>query len=219
MKKPPLTVEQIVAAADKIYAEGTMPTARGVLAALRSGSMTTISSVLKDWRENNAKLLENQSAGRGISLQPAVLAGLQKNIQDLIDEVRKPLKEEIRIRAEEISDLVEDGDQKNREIEGLSQQLAEAAAQKALAEGKSEQLSADLAASKTELLSVRAELDLALQRVASAEQKAAVLQAGKDNLESRLSELRQDVNEARKEAREAREEAAELRGSRPGQGA
>ncbi|GAI24758.1 unnamed protein product, partial [marine sediment metagenome] len=164
-------------------------------------------------------LLENQSAGRGISLQPAVLAGLQKNIQDLIDEVRKPLEEEIRIRAEEISDLVEDGDQKNREIEGLSQQLAEAAAQKALAEGKSEQLSADLAASKTELLSVRAELDLALQRVASAEQKAAVLQAGKDNLESRLSELRQDVNEARKEAREAREEAAELRGSRPGQGA
>ncbi|WP_413460834.1 DNA-binding protein [Herbaspirillum huttiense] len=218
MKKPPLTVEQIVAAADKIYAEGAMPTARGVLAALRSGSMTTISSVLKDWRENNAKLLENQSAGRGISLQPAVLAGLQKNIQDLIDEVRKPLEEEIRVRAEEISDLVEDGDQRNREIEGLSQQLAEAAAQKALAEGKSEQLSADLASCKAELVSVRAELDLALQRVATAEQKAAVLQAGKENLESRLSELRQDVNEARKEAREAREEAAELRGSRPNQG-
>ena len=248
-----ITWEQVYAVADAIRAEGSKPTSRAVRERLgNTGSMGTVNKLLQRWRAT-----QEREQATAVSLPPA----LQRAILDFLDTelaaARATLEAQLVEQQQEASDLAAETERQADAIEGQRQMLEHVVTAKASAEGRAQQLAADLDSAKAEtvrerqaaesartdlakallrleamprleldLEAARAELAKERQGRVEAEQRAAVLNAQKADLDARLNALqeqakadateladeRKRLDASRHEVARAREDAATLRG-------
>jgi hypothetical protein len=208
------TFEQVAKVADNLVAGGTKPTARVVRDALGRGSMTTIVSMLKQWRDARAPQLMLTPG-----LPDIALRSIADYVHERVTAAKTPLEIELDERQQAIADLGAESERQARVIEEQSSQLEALRAELAIFKARVTILEAGLAESREETAKERqagdavrvelmrahlrleavpgleSELDAAREKLAAehearveADKGVAVLAAEKSGLEVRLRE-------------------------------
>lgn len=218
MAAPLLTQEIVNQAADKLLAQhGKRPSNRAVLAAIGSGSMTTVSKLMNHWRSEASVL--------GASPQRLPQKLLQE-LESLQRDAEKAVRDECAVDLENARDsellLIQENEQLSAQVAALHAELQAAREDSTTAHAQVAQLRADNAMLKSELESERAsagelridlaksslrleetvpqlkqelkecrsQLDIARKLQTDAELKAAVVQERAAGLAKRMEELK-----------------------------
>jgi hypothetical protein len=208
------TYEQVAKVADNLMAGGTKPTARVVREALGRGSMTTIISMLAQWRESRSPQFPLAPG-----LPENALRSVAEYVHERVAAAKAPLEAELSERQQAISDLGAESERQARVIEEQSDHLETIRAELAMSKARMAILETGLAESREEtakerhaaeavrvdlmraqlrleaLPSLEAELDEAREELAAehkgrveADKRVAVLEAEKSGIEVRLRE-------------------------------
>jgi len=193
-----ITKEQIFAIADELDSAGQNPTLANVRKQLGSGSYTTISEGMNEWRARKASQVAQ--------IREPAPAAITDRLADLGADVWAVALEMAnnRLVAErEALEVV------RQEAEAARQETAELADQLAhdLDAAKSQ-----IAALATTVANAEAETDALRERLAAMSERAATAEARTEEIRTELNHAHQETQMARQEAVKAREESATLRG-------
>ena len=151
MATQPLTQELVNATAKRLWAEnGKLPSNRDVLSCLGSGSMTTISKFMSNWRSEAADLGANSRP-----LPAQLLQELEQLQRDAETSVREAGAAALENARETEQHLVQENDQLLAEVATLQAQLQAARETATTAQAQLAQLQTDHVALKAELCSER----------------------------------------------------------------
>lgn len=204
-----ITKEKIFAVADDLDAKGQNPTLAAVRKALGSGSFTTISEAMTEWRarkaaatapvrEQTPEAVSNKLVELGADLW-AVALDLANNRLSAEREALEVARTDMAAKQQETVELA---DQLTVDLDD--------------AKDRNEALDAELTAAKAEIAKLVAELAATSERAATAEARASELRAELDRAHSDAETARAENEAALSRHREAtaaaREEAATLRG-------
>jgi chromosome segregation ATPase len=194
-----ITPEQVNAIADAMKADGIKPTSRAVRERLgNTGSMGTINKLLQHWKAG-----QERQATASLSLPPA----LQKAVLDFMDQeltaARATLEAELAEQQQEAADLATENERQAELIAARDDELEALAIDKAEAEGKAGQLSADLDAAREEAARERQAAEQARTELA----KALLRLEAMPRLEGDLATVRVELDTER-QARVAAEQSA-----------
>lgn len=197
-----ITPEQVAAVADALKSEGKKPTSRLVRERLgNTGSMGTITKLLQRWKAGQER--ERVSA---LSLPPA----LQRAVLDFMDQelaaTRSPLEAELSELKESLEELATENQGQEKAIDGLRDQLDQVSAEKASAEGKAAQLTADLGTARDEGARERQAAELARTELAKAQLRLEAM----PRLEADLGAVRGELVKESKARVDAEQSAAVL---------
>lgn len=227
------TYEQAAAAAEKLAADGVIPTAKLIRSLLGGGSLSTHQGYIDEWR---SKPKGDTPVTRILS--PDIQRAVFKFIDHEVARANSELTQDVEQARRDIHDLAADNDEQANLVSQLQAELAEQATSKAKQEGHLARLLEELSGAREEILAERRErerIQLELSKLASrlevqgsvegelrqlradfdaqrqscvhAEQNAAVLKAQKEILEAQVAELK-----------EAASTQARLRGDGSGDG-
>lgn len=232
-----ITHEQVAAAADALKSTGVSPTLRAVRQRLGdTGSMGTISKHLQTWKES-----QERETAAALILPPGLQRAILEFMRNELSAARLPLETDLAEQQQAAVDLASENERLLEKIQDLMVQIDGLVAGKASAEGKAQQLAADLdgakaeaarernaaEASRTELTKTtlrlealpRVEADLAATRAdlaaecqsrIGAEQRAAVLEAQKIDLDSRLKDKKIELQQANEQLETVRARTEQL---------
>ncbi|MFP3709740.1 DNA-binding protein [Paraburkholderia sp. SIMBA_009] len=194
-----ITPEQVNAIADAMKADGIKPTSRAVRERLgNTGSMGTINKLLQHWKAG-----QERQATASLTLPPA----LQKAVLDFMDQelaaARATLEAELAEQQQEAADLATENERQAELIAARDDELEALAIDKAEAEGKAGQLSADLDAARDEAARERQAAEHARTELA----KALLRLEAMPRLEGDLATVRGELDTER-QARVAAEQSA-----------
>lgn len=168
-----LTKDDIWAVADQLDAAGKAPTLAAVRKALGSGSFTTISEAMREWREK-----QKQQAERVEAFGPVP--------PDLDDALRR-FAQDVWVKASELA---------NAQWKSLEARFAEAKSgwerERCELEAVAEDLSAALEEAEERARSATEEMAALAARLAALETKASSLEAQLLEKTARIEELRQE---------------------------
>jgi chromosome segregation ATPase len=168
-----ITKQDIFAVADRLNAEGRAPTLAAVRKALGSGSFTTISEAMRDWREKQKQQAERVEASGPVPPD--------------LDEALRRFAQEVWVKASELADA---------QWKKLEAQFAEARTEWELERGELEAVAEDLSAALEEAeeraRSATEEMAALGTRLAVLETKASSLEAQLLEKTARIEELRQE---------------------------
>ncbi|MGB6096890.1 MAG: DNA-binding protein [Comamonas thiooxydans] len=218
MAAPLLTQEIVNQAAEKLLAQhGKRPSNRAVLAAIGSGSMTTVSKFMNNWRSEAGALGANPQR---------LPQKLLQELESLQRDAEKAVRDECAVDLENARDsellLIQENEQLSAQVAALQAELQAAREDSTTAHANFAQLQADAATLKRELESerttanelridlaksslrleetvpqlkqelkeCRSQLDIARKLQTDAELKAAVAQERAAGLAKRMEELK-----------------------------
>jgi chromosome segregation ATPase len=197
-RKAALSYEQVKAVINALRAEGAKPTIDKVWEALdRAGSKGTIHKLVKQYM---AELEGAQQTPESLRLLPH---DIQQVILAFADQAASTAREKI---ADELIECRQEGDslagdneRLSAEVDALQVQLAQAASERAAAEGRAVQLENELAAARTHANDERAAAEHARTTLARAELQLESISHLEDALRNMRIEL-EGQREARIEA-------------------
>jgi chromosome segregation ATPase len=197
-----ITLEQVYAVADAMRAEGVKPTSRAVRERLgNTGSMGTVNKLLQRW-----KATQEREQAAALSLPPA----LQRAILDFMDTelaaARAALETQLVEQQQEAADLAAENERQADAVEDQRQALERVATEKASAEGRAQQLAADLDGAKGEAGRERQAAESARTELA----KALLRLEAMPRLEGDLEAVRAELAKERQARVEAEKRAAVL---------
>lgn len=201
MAAPLLTQEIVNQAADQLLAQhGKRPSNRAVLAAIGSGSMTTVSKFMNNWRSEAGAL------GANAQTFPQQLL---RELEQMRRDAEKAVRQECALDLENARDsellLVQENDQLQAQIAALQAELQAAREDSTTAHANFAQLQADGAVLKRELESERATANELRIELAKASLR---LEESMPLLRQELSECRAHLDMARKAQANAELQAA-----------
>lgn len=197
-----ITAEQVTAIADTMKAEGIKPTLRGVRERLGNvGSMGTINKLLQRWRAG-----QERQPSAALAVPPA----LQRSIVDWMDQeltaARATLEAELADQQQAATDLATENERQAELIAGREEEIEALSIDKAEAEGKAGQLSADLDATREEAARERHAAEQARTELAKAQLRLEAM----PRLESDLAAVRAELDKERQTRVTAEQSAAVL---------
>jgi chromosome segregation ATPase len=207
-----ITPEQIYAVADELVEEGKKPTLSNVRKIIGSGSFTTISDAMTEWRENQKEILQpiretppDAISSRVNSLSSEIWTIAVKMANSRLNSEREALNNDRTELEATRREAVELADEMSNELDALKVLY-----DKAIAEGRE----------ATEQLVAQQEKTLTLSKhLEAAEIKLNANQARLDDLKTELQHAHEDTKsqreqlaEANKLAGDSREAAARLAG-------
>ncbi len=196
-----ITPEQVSAVADALKAEGIAPTLRAVRERLGTGSMGTINKLLQQWKAG-----QERQAAAALALPPALQRAVLDFMATELAAARAPLEAELAEAQQAAADLAAENERQVTAIEDLTAQLDHLAAERATAEGRAEQLTADLAGSKEDAARERQAAEAARTELA----KAALRLEAMPRLEADLAAIRAELAAERQGRVNAEQQAAVL---------
>lgn len=204
MSAQKLTSERVSAAANAIQAKGDRPTKRLVRDEVGPiGSDSTLCKYLNAWRKiHEPQSVAPEPATRLPALQRVLLDFMAKELAD----ARAPLAADLAEQQTTAADLIDEGERKNEIIADKDLQLAQLAAAKAVAEGTSAQLAADLAEAHGDVVRQRQAADDLRIKLVETSLRAETL----PRLEADLKELRAELATAHQASREVEKRAGVL---------
>lgn len=158
-----ITQEQVNAAAERLRAAGSKPTARGVREALGGGSMATVLKLLQAWQGAQVRAAE----------APLVLPpGLQRALVDFmaqeVNDAKVELQADLSTAQQANSDLITENERQEATIDALAAAIDALQAEKAGLAGRLAQVESDLARSEDESVSERQAAEQARTELAKA---------------------------------------------------
>ncbi|WP_312549882.1 DNA-binding protein [Massilia sp.] len=197
-RKAALSYEQVKAVVNALRAEGAKPTIDKVWGALdRAGSKGTIHKLVKQYM---AELEGAQQTPESLRLLPH---DIQQVILAFADQAastaREKIADELVECRQEGDNLASDNERLSAEVDALRVQLAQAASERAAAEGRAVQLENELAAARTHANDERAAAERARTALARAELQLESISHLEDALRGMRTEL-EGQREARIEA-------------------
>ena len=195
-----VTKEIVFAAANKLLAEGKRPSQRAVLNEIGFGSMTTVSPLLREWRNNALDIAATS--------QP-LPAGLLRELDLLQRNTEKVIREECAADLEDVRDseqlLIQENEQLIAQVAAIQAELQAAREDATTAQAQLTQIHTDHAALKLELNSERA--SVAELRIELAKASLRIDET-MPRLMQELVECREKLNLARKAQTDAELKAA-----------
>lgn len=195
-----VTQEIVFAAANKLLAEGKRPSQRAVLNEIGFGSMTTVSPLLREWRNNALDIAATS--------QP-LPAGLLRELDLLRRNTDKAIREECAADLEDVRDseqlLIQENEQLIAQVAAIQAELQAAREDATTAQAQLTQIHTDHAALKLELNSERA--TVAELRIELAKASLRIDET-MPRLMQELVECREQLNLARKAQTDAELKAA-----------
>lgn len=180
-----ISAEQVYAVADSMKAEGGKPTLRAVRERLGNiGSMGTISKLLQQWKAGH----ERQVA-TALTLPPTLQRTLLEFIDQELTAARATLETELADQLQVASDLATESERQQEAIELQTLQLSALSAEKAVVEGRTEQLVVDLASAREEANRERQAAELARTELAKAILRLEAMLRLESDLEATRAEL------------------------------
>ena len=193
-----VTKEQIFTVADELDAVGQNPTLANVRKQLGSGSFTTISEAMSEWRA--------RKASRSASIRETAPPAIAEKLSELGDEVWAVAITLANNRLSSEREALDALRLENEEAREEATQLAD-------------QLTDELDAAKTRIIALdaaaataKADADQWAAKLAATNERAATAEARAAELRMELDHAHQETGQARREAADAREQAATLRG-------
>lgn len=201
MAAPLLTQEIVNQAADQLLAQhGKRPSNRAVLAAIGSGSMTTVSKFMNNWR--------NEAGALGANAQ-TFPQRLLRELEQMRSDAEKMVREECAMDLENARDsellLIQENEQFQAQVAALQAELQAARGDSTAAQAQVAQLQADAATLKRELESERTTANELRIELAKASLR---LEESMPLLRQELSECRAHLDMARKAQANAELQAA-----------
>jgi len=184
-------------------ADGIKPTSRAIRERLgNTGSMGTINKLLQRWKSG-----QERQAATALTVPPA----LQRAMLDFMDQeltaARAALEAELADQQQEAADLATENERQLEIIEARTEQLEALSIEKAAAEGKAGQLSADLDTTRDEAGRERQAAELARTELAKAQLRLESM----PRLENDLAAVRNELAKERQARIEAEQSAAVLK--------
>lgn len=207
-RKAVITYEQVKAVVDALRAEGAKPTIDQVWEAFdRAGSKGTIHKLVKQYL---GELEGAQRAPESLRLLPP---DIQQVILTFADQAaataREKIADELVECRQESAGLADDNERLAAEVDDLRMQLAQAGADKAIAEGRAAQLASELAAAREQISVERVAAEQARTALAKAELRLEQLAPLEEALRQTQAE-----RDAQREARVEAERSAAVLGSK-----
>lgn len=201
MTTPPLTQALVSATANRLLTENNkQPSNREVLRELGSGSLTTITKLMRNWRSEAAALGANTRP-----LPDKLLRELEQLQRDNEKSVRDELSAELENARDSELLLVQENEQLQAQVAALQAELQTAREDSTAAQAQVAQLQADAATLKRELESERATANELRIELAKASLR---LEESMPLLRQELSESRAHLDMARKAQANAELQAA-----------
>ena len=189
MRKATVTQEEVNAAADRLLASGTKPTARAVHEEIGRGSMATVLRLLQNWLS---------AQGQAHETQAALPAALQRVLMDFIAQevasAKLSLEQNLVNSQLAQNDLIDENERLSAEIEELKTDLNELKSSHQQLEGRCAQLTTDLENARQAAETQRQAGEHARTEVA----KLLLRLEGVPRLESELAKLKEDLDAERK---------------------
>lgn len=197
------TFEQVAAIAAAIQSEGHKPTSRSVRERLgNTGSMGTINKMLGAWKAGKERQID-----AALALPPTVQRAILDYVDQALTAAQTKLMAELAEQQQECADLAAENERQGREIEAMASSMDALSTGKALAEGRVNQLSADLERSQEEAIRERQGAETARTELA----KVLFRLEAMPRLEGDLAALREELANERDARVTAEQEAAVLR--------
>ena len=193
-----ITSEQVAAEADSMVADGGKPSARAIRDRLGTGSMGTIQRFLQQWRDDRRA----GPAAPAIALPPALQRAIVEFMEQELTARMAPTVSALAEQQQATNELVAEVERQAEQVAGQTDDLARLAEEKAAAEGRAEQLAADLAGARKEAASERQAAEHARTELAKAQLRLEAM----PRLEADLAAMRGDLAKER-EARTAAEQS------------
>lgn len=197
-----VTRDEVHAVADKIAAEGGTPGARSVRMILQTGSMGTIHKHLQSWTGDKDRLAAPEPV-----VSPALQRALTEFQKGANEAARAPLEAEIASLQDSCGDLATENERQQQVIDDQASEIEALAGAKAAAEGKIEQLTADLQAARDGEVRERQAAEMARTEVAKLQLQIDAI----PRIEEMLSVTRADLDKERGHREKAQQEAATTR--------
>ncbi|WP_126448220.1 DNA-binding protein [Sulfuricystis multivorans] len=119
-----LTKEDIWAVADRLDAEGKTPTLAAVRKALGSGSFTTISEAMREWRERKKMVADRaQEAG---PMPPDLDDAVSRFAQEVWVKATEMAKAEVAKLVHEYAEARKEWDNERQELEAVAEDMSSA---------------------------------------------------------------------------------------------
>jgi len=193
-----ITKEQIFAIADELDAAGQNPTLANVRKQLGSGSYTTISEGMNEWRARKASQVAQIREP-----PPAVITDRLADLgADVWAVALETASNRLAAEREALEAVRQETEAARQETVELADQLAH----------DLDAAKAQIAALATNVANAEAEANASRERLAAMSERAATAEARTEEIRAELDHARQEVHVARQEAVKAREESATLRG-------
>ena len=158
-----ITQEQVNAAAERLRAAGSKPTARGVREALGGGSKATELKLLQVWQGGQVR-----AADAPFVLPPGLQRALVDFMAQEVNDAKVELQADISTALQSNSDLITENERQEATIDAQATALDTLQAEKAGLAGRLAQVESDLARSEDESVSERQAAEQARTELAKA---------------------------------------------------